>query len=162
MRVPEAGPAKSMVTVTHPKTGETMKVPIKIALNGWTSADFHSYLAKIIIEDVVGYSTTMAEFGSTSLVPANLGISDFEPMGKDENGVDSGIGGRNKIHLVCLAHVFLGLVRTVVNPLDGSQHSESRSESGSVNELAEPAGPEAWVPAYTSISLNPPQEVATV
>ena len=100
MPVPKGGPATRMVTVTHPKTEETMKVPIKIALNGWTSADFHAYLAKIIIEDVIGYNTTMAEFGSTNLVPANLGISDFEPMGKDEKDKDSGIGGKNKIHLV--------------------------------------------------------------
>ena len=26
---------------------ESMEVPVKIALNGWTSADFHSYLAKV-------------------------------------------------------------------------------------------------------------------
>ena len=44
---PEDGAATRLVTLTNRKTGNTMKVPIKIALNGWVSAYFHSHLAKV-------------------------------------------------------------------------------------------------------------------
>ena len=49
MPVPEHGSGTQMMTVKHPDPAikETMEVPVKIALNGWTSADFHSHLAKV-------------------------------------------------------------------------------------------------------------------
>ena len=61
-----------------------------------------SRVLQIIIEDVIGYKTTFADFTSTNTVPGNIGISDFEPMGKDpENDCkDTGIGGKNKAHVV--------------------------------------------------------------
>ena len=46
--VPANGAAEQMMVATNPSDeAETMEVPVKIALNGWTSADFHSYLAKV-------------------------------------------------------------------------------------------------------------------
>ena len=55
---------------------------------------------QIIIEDVAGYKTSFGKFTSTQLVAGNLGVSDFEPMGKDKDCKDTGIGGENKIHFV--------------------------------------------------------------
>ena len=57
-------------------------------------------LVKKTSEKLDRYATSFGEFVTSSLVPANIGISDFEPMGLDAEGNENGIGGKNKIHLV--------------------------------------------------------------
>ena len=71
-----------------------------ITLTTQVPQGMRNHCLQIIIEDVIGYNTSFSKFTVTNLVPANLAVSDFEPMGADAGGNKNNIGGQNKIHLV--------------------------------------------------------------